>query len=320
MLDKIDLSKKVDKKTFKEMMPSLEDQLYQVQKASWDAGIPVIILFEGWDAAGKGTSIQKLTSPIDPRGFKLYAIRAPRTFENKNPWLWRFWLKVPPRGEWAIFDRSWYGRVMVERVESLIPEGEWRRAYRDITEFERTLTDDGTQIIKFFLHISKQEQKRRFEKLAKDPLNAWHVTPEDWEHHRRYDDWLLAYEEAFERTETEWGPWTIVEATDRRHTWVKIYQTVIQTLAERMGLSLAPVTAASDDHDEDAEQHAGTGQVEEGELKNADQDFELEPSGEDSDDENPLGYELSILDAEEGQSIEFVETATVDEWKIENPT
>jgi polyphosphate kinase 2 (PPK2 family) len=234
MLEKLDLNQKIDKKTYKSMMPKLSNRLFNVEKASWDAGIPVIILFEGWDAAGKGTSIQKLTTPLDPRGFKLYPIRAARTYEKKHPWLWRFWLKLPARGEWAIFDRSWYGRVMVERVEGLIPESEWRRAYRDIVDFERTLADDGHVIIKFFMHISKQEQKKRFEKLSKDPLEAWHVSPEDWEHHRRYDDWLLAYEEAFERTETEWGPWTIVEATDRRFTWVKIYQTVIRKLEERL--------------------------------------------------------------------------------------
>jgi len=242
MLEKIDLSKKVDKKTFKRIMPLLSNRLYSVQKASWDAGIPVVILFEGWDAAGKGTSIQKLTSPLDPRGFKLYPIRATRTYEKKRPWLWRFWLKLPARGEWAIFDRSWYGRGMVERVEELIPESEWRRAYRDIVDFERTIADDGHQIIKFFLHISKQEQKQRYDKLIKDPLTAWHVTAEDWEHHRRYDDWRLAYEEAFERTDTEWGPWTIVEATDRRYTWVKIFQTIIQSLEERLGIQGEPMT------------------------------------------------------------------------------
>lgn len=234
MLEKIDLSKKLKKKEYKKLMPKLRNQLYAMQKASWDAKIPIIILFEGWDAAGKGTSIQKLTARLDPRGFKLYPIRAARTYEKKRPWLWRFWLKIPGRGEWAIFDRSWYGRVLVERMENLIPESEWRRGYRDIVDFERTLADDGYLIIKFFLHISREEQRRRFEKLSQDPLNAWHVAPEDWEHHRQYDDWTLAYEEMFERTDTEWGPWTIVEATNRRHTRVKIFETIIASLEERL--------------------------------------------------------------------------------------
>lgn len=236
MLEKIDLNVKLSKEEYKRIMPGLKERLYDVQKASWDAGIPVVILFEGWDAAGKGTSIQSLTEPIDPRGFKLYPIRAARTYEKKRPWLWRFWTKLPARGEWAIFDRSWYGRVLVERVEELTLENEWRRAYRDIVDFERTIADDDHLIIKFFLHISKEAQKRRFQKLIKDPLTAWHVASEDWEHHRRYEDWILAYEEMLERTDTEWGPWTIVEATDRRHTHAKIFRTIIQALEERMGI------------------------------------------------------------------------------------
>ena len=240
MLDKIDLNKKIDKADYKRIMPNLANRLYAIQKQSWDANIPVIILFEGWDSAGKGTSIQRLTRHLDPRGYKLYPVRAARTYEGKRPWLWRFWLKIPARGEWTIFDRSWYGRVLVERVENLISEREWRRAYRDIVDFERTLADDGHLIIKFFLHISKEEQKRRFKKLTKDPLTAWHVTAEDWDHHRNYDEWLLAYEEAFERTETEWGPWTIVEATDRRFTRVKIYKTVIASLEEALGIEPKP--------------------------------------------------------------------------------
>jgi polyphosphate kinase 2 (PPK2 family) len=239
MLETIDLTKKLDKTEYKQVMPILREQLYQIQKTSWDAGIPIVIIFEGWDAAGKGTSIQTLTESLDPRGFKLYPIRAVRTYEKKRPWLWRFWSKLPARGEWAIFDRSWYGRVLVERVEDLVPENEWRRAYRDILDFERTIADDGYFIIKFFLHISKSEQKQRFEKLVKDPLEAWHVSPEDWEHHRRYDDWLLAYEEMLERTESEWGPWTIVEATDRRFTHAKIYKTIITALQERLKISPA---------------------------------------------------------------------------------
>jgi polyphosphate kinase 2 (PPK2 family) len=236
MLEKIDLSQKLPKKEYKKIFPKLRRQLFALQKASWDAKIPVIILFEGWDAAGKGTSIQNLTSRLDPRGFKLYPIRAARTYENKRPWLWRFWLKIPGHGEWAIFDRSWYGRSLVERVEGLITERDWRRAYRNIVDFERTLADDGYLIIKFFLHISRGEQKRRFNKLIEDPLTAWQVLPEDWEHHKQYDQWLLAYEETFERTETEWGPWTIVEATNRRFTSVKIFNTIIANLGEQLAL------------------------------------------------------------------------------------
>jgi polyphosphate kinase 2 (PPK2 family) len=241
MLEKIELNRKLPKKEYKARMPGLRNQLYDLQKACWDAGIPSIILFEGWDAAGKGTSIKALTRRLEPRGFKLYAIQAPRTYETHMPWLWRFWLKLPNYGEIAIFDRSWYGRVLVERVEGLTPEEDWRKAYRDIANFERTIADDGYVVIKFWLHISKEEQRRRFENLEKDPLTAWQVQSEDWEHHRKYDKYLIAVEEMLERTETEWGPWNIVEATDRRWAQVKIFEIVIFRLEEALkerGLAL----------------------------------------------------------------------------------
>jgi polyphosphate kinase 2 (PPK2 family) len=230
MLEKIDLSKRLPKQEYKARLPYLRDRLYGLQKACWDAGIPTVILFEGWDAAGKGTSINLLTQRLEPRGFKLYPIQAPRTYEMHMPWLWRFWLKLPNRGEIAIFDRSWYGRVLVERMEELTPEAAWRKAYRDIANFERTIADDGHVVIKFWLHISKQEQRKRFKKLEKDPLTAWHVQPEDWDHHRKYAEYMVAVEEMLERTETEWGPWTIVEATDRRWARLKVFETIIHRL------------------------------------------------------------------------------------------
>ena len=230
MLEKVDLSKKLSKKAYKERFPQLQQRLYDVQKTCWDAQIPTVILFEGWDAAGKGTSINLLTRRLDPRGFKVYPIRGARTYEQARPWLWRFWLKLPNYGEMAIFDRTWYGRVLVERVEKLTPKREWRRAYRDIVEFERQITDDGYVVVKFWLHISKAEQKRRFKKIERDPLNWWRVTDEDWEHHKKYEQYLLAVEEMLERTETEYAPWTIVEATDRYWTRVKIFETVIRAM------------------------------------------------------------------------------------------
>jgi polyphosphate kinase 2 (PPK2 family) len=233
MLD-LDLDQKISKDAYKQLFPELQRRLYALQKASWDAKIPVVIIFEGWDAAGKGTSINTLSSRLDPRGFKLHPIRAARTFEKKRPWLWRFWLKLPGRGEWAIFDRSWYGRVLVERVENLVGKRDWESAYQDIVDFEQTLADDGYLIVKFWLHISQREQKKRFKTLQRDPLTAWKVTAEDWEHHRKYDDYVLAIEEMLERTSTEWGTWTIVEATQKRYTIVKIYRTLIAALEARL--------------------------------------------------------------------------------------
>ena len=234
MLEKIDLDKEMKRKEWKEQQPLLQRRLYDLQRAARDAGIPVIILFEGWDAAGKGTAINLLTQRLDPRGFKVWPVRAARTYEKNHPWLWRFWLKLPNRGQIAIFDRSWYGRVLVERVEGLTPEEEWRKAYRDISEFERMLADDGTLIIKFWLHITRKEQRRRFKLLQKDPLKSWQVQPEDWAHHNKYAGYLEAVEAMLERTESEWAPWTIVEATDQYYTWWKVFGTIAERLDEAL--------------------------------------------------------------------------------------
>jgi polyphosphate kinase 2 (PPK2 family) len=259
MLEKIDLNKKLSKKEYKAQLPKLQRRLYDLETAAWKAGIPSIILFEGWDAAGKGTTIATLTQRLDPRGFKLYPIRGARTYENMHPWLWRFWLKLPNYGEMAIFDRSWYGRVLVERVEGLTPEQEWRKAYRDIVDFERTIADDGYVLVKFWLHISKEEQRRRFKLLEKDPLKSWQVTEEDWEHHRRYDEYLLAVEEMLERTETEWGPWTIVEATSRWWARTKVFNTIINALGEQLkekGVLTEAPTGEDEDFVEEVELEA----------------------------------------------------------------
>ncbi len=236
MLEKINLGKELKRKEWKEMRRPLQHRLYELAQATYDAGIPTIVVFEGWDASGKGTSINLLTQRLDPRGFKVWPVRAARTYEQNHPWLWRFWNKLPNRGQIAIFDRSWYGRVLVERVEGLIPETEWRKAYRDIVDFERTLADDGHILAKFWMHISKKEQRRRFKTLEKDPLQSWHVQPEDWEHHRKYDKYLLAVEEMLETTETEWAPWTIVEATDQHYTWWRVFTAVADALAKGLKL------------------------------------------------------------------------------------
>ncbi|MDD5369656.1 MAG: hypothetical protein PHQ40_11255 [Anaerolineaceae bacterium] len=247
MLEKVNLDLELPKAEYETRWPVARDHLYDLQKTCWENGIPSMIVFEGWDASGKGTTINRLTQRLDPRGFKLYPIQAPRTHELHMPWLWRFWLKIPGYGEMAIFDRSWYGRVLVERVEGITPETLWREAYTDITSFERTLAEDGVIIIKFFMHISKKEQEKRFKKLEKDALESWHVQPEDWEHHRKYALYLQAIEEMLERTETEWGPWTIVEATDRFWARTKVSDTIVHRLEMALGQRNIPLPAGKPD-------------------------------------------------------------------------
>jgi polyphosphate kinase 2 (PPK2 family) len=277
MLEKIDLTKKLSKKEYKALRPRLQRRLYDLETAAWKSGVPSIIIFEGWDAAGKGTTISALTQRLDPRGFKLYAIRGARTYENMRPWLWRFWLKLPNYGEMAIFDRSWYGRVMVERVEELTPERDWQKAYRDIVDFERTIADDGYVLVKFWLHISEEEQLRRFKILEKDPLKSWQVTEEDWDHHRRYSDYLIAVEEMLERTETEWGPWTIVEATNRWWARSKVFNTIIAALAERLE-DIGALPEASEEEDEDFVEEAEL-EAEEAGLADSEDDDEDDEGG-----------------------------------------
>jgi AMP-polyphosphate phosphotransferase len=212
-----------------------------------------VILFEGWDAAGKGTAISAVTQRLDPRGFKLYPITMARTYEQRRPWLWRFWLKVPNHGEMVIFDRSWYGRVLEDRVEQTVPEEAWRDAYRDIVEFERMLADDGTAILKFFLHISRKEQKERFRKLEKNPLESWRVTEADWARHKKYDEYLSAIEEMLELTDSEFAPWTIVEATSKWYARKRIFEILIGALEKRLGADAPPSVEAKGAAAKDAE-------------------------------------------------------------------
>jgi polyphosphate kinase 2 (PPK2 family) len=242
MLENINLKRKLSREEYKLVLPALQQRLYDLEKACWDHGVPTIIMFEGWDASGKGTAIAALTQRLDPRGFKMYTITSPRTYEQQRPWLWRFWLKTPNRGEVAIFDRSWYFRVLDERVEGAVPEKAWREAYRDIVEFERMLADNGTVIVKFFLHISKKEQRERFRSIEADPLEAWRVTDADWARHKKYGKYLAAAEEMLELTESEFGPWTIIEGTSKWYARKKIFETIVAAMEARLGPHAPPRT------------------------------------------------------------------------------
>jgi polyphosphate kinase 2 (PPK2 family) len=253
MLEKVNLNRSLSREEYKLLMPALQRRLYDLEKACWDQEVASLILFEGWDAAGKGGAIATLTQRLDPRGFKLHSIDPPRTFEQNRPWLWRFWLRIPNRGEMVILDHSWYRRVLGDRVEKRIPQKEWRAAYQDVNEFERMLADDGVAIVKFFFHIARKEQRRRFRKLEKNPFESWRIDEAAWRQNERYDDYLEAAEEMLEVTESDVAPWTIVEATSRWHARRRVFETVIQALEVRLG-DKAPVTEAPEEEaDRDAE-------------------------------------------------------------------
>ncbi len=240
MLETLDLDKSIDKEAYSKSFPELRDKLRDLQRQTYDAKIPVAVVFEGWDDAGKGDTVGKLVERLDPRGVKVHPISAPLEEERLRPFLWRFWTKIPGRGEMAIFDRSWYGRVLVERVEKLIKPEQWRSAYNEISQFERMLTDEGMVIVKFWLHISEKEQKKRFKEIEKSKYDSWRVTKEDWEHHKQYDEYAQAAEEMFERTNTAYAPWTIVEATDKRYRLIKVFKTLADATQTALNAKAAP--------------------------------------------------------------------------------
>lgn len=240
MLNEVNLSLAVPKKVYKPIRKAQIERIFELSELVYERKRPVIIVFEGWDAAGKGTTIRQLTAPLDARGFKVLATQAPRTHEKRKPWLWRFWMNLPRYGQIAIFDRSWYGRVLVERVNGLTPMPQWIAAYEEINNFERTLADDGAVFIKFWLHISKDEQLRRFMHLATEPENAWRVTAEDWENHRKYDEYLAAVRDMLHKTSTPIAPWTVVPSTDSEARLFLVFDTIIKRLEAALGLAPTP--------------------------------------------------------------------------------
>ena len=244
MLELIDLTKKMAKETYQQVFPGLEIRLGEIQRAARAAGVPVVVVFEGWDAAGKGTIINRFTQALDPRGFTVHAISAPDETERRHPWMWRFWRAEPAAGTFAIFDRSWYGRVLVGRVEGLVTRRQWERGYEDVQQLERQMADAGAVICKFWLHISRKEQKRRFRAIEKTAAIAWKVGKDEWRQNRAYDQWVAAVEEMITRTSTAYAPWTIVESTQGRFRRTKVFETVIQAVQnelDRRAAAPAPV-------------------------------------------------------------------------------
>ena len=234
MLEKVDLSKKLSKEEYKEKMSQLENKIGQLQRECKALKIPIMIVFEGFGAAGKGLQIGKLIQSMDPRGFRVFPIKNETEEERMHPFLWRFWTKTPEKGRMAIYDGSWYRRVLIDRFEKRTKEKELPEAFHSINSFEEQLTDDGTLIIKLFLDISKKEQKKRFEKLQKNKETAWRVTQGDLERNAKYNEYAAMMEDMLFKTDTDYAPWTIIEATDRRFATVKIYTTVIKAMADQI--------------------------------------------------------------------------------------
>jgi AMP-polyphosphate phosphotransferase len=234
MIEKVDLSSKIDKKHYKNLMKDYELKLAVLQREIKNNKIPVILVFEGWGASGKGTLINRLILPLDPRGFRVYTTNYFTEEEYLRPFLWTFWTKTPERGRMAIFEKSWYRKLLSDRVDKNIKGEELANVISDINTFERQLTDDGNIILKFFLHISKKEQKKRFEKLQSNPSTEWRVTKEDLKHHVQYDNYLAVVNEMLERTNSDYAPWTVLEANSSDYATIKLYARIIEVLEGRL--------------------------------------------------------------------------------------
>ncbi len=245
MLEVVDLKKKLEPAAYRRTFPRLQEKLRQLQYAVRDAEIPVTIALEGWDTAGKGNVIKHLTQRLDPRLFRIYPGTPPSPLEQRYHWLWRYQVNLPNDGEMALFDHSWYGRVLVERVDKLVPKKLWREAFEHINQFEHWLADDGEVLVKIWMHISKKEQRKRFKECEADPQLRWKITKEYWRHHRDYKKWVKAVEEMLQKTDTPHAHWTIVEANDLRWARVKVFQTLIERLEEALARRKAFPAAVS---------------------------------------------------------------------------
>jgi AMP-polyphosphate phosphotransferase len=248
-LDDVDFSLRFGKKEGQELLAAAQQRLVHLrlllggQIGPATLGPPLLVLFEGWDASGKGGAIKRLVDHLDPRHARVRQFAAPDHDEKRHHFLWRFWPALPGWGGMAVLDRTWYGRVLVERVEGFATEEQWRRAYGEIVDLETSLAAEGTIIVKFWMHVSPEEQLRRFESRREDPYRAWKLTDEDWRNREKRPSYEAAVEEMLERTDIPVAPWHIIAAEDKRWARVDVVRTVcrsIETALEARGIDPDP--------------------------------------------------------------------------------
>ncbi len=237
-LSAVDLDAALGKAAYKDGLNAVEHDLRTMQLGIMRAGIRGVVVFEGWDASGKGGAIRRLAGVLDPRACKVWPIGAPEPAELGHHFLQRFWERLPSPGAIAVFDRSWYGRVLVERVEQLISPADWERAYGEIRGFERMLTDDGVRLVKLFLHVSPEEQLKRFRARFRDPLKRWKLTEEDFRNRAKRPEYEVAIDRMLAETSTPNAPWTVVPAENKKFARVTPLQAVFDRFAD--GLDLSP--------------------------------------------------------------------------------
>ncbi|PYY24256.1 MAG: hypothetical protein DMG62_04425 [Acidobacteria bacterium] len=234
MLEKLDISKKLSKSEYGEQIKSAQSRLRKLELKIYRQKVSVLCVFEGWDAAGKGGAIKRLTEMLDPRGFSVSSYAAPQGEEKTHHYLWRFWRDLPRTGHVSIFDRSYYGRVLVERVEHFATDAEWQRAYQEINEFESHQAGFGMVLCKFWLHITPEEQLRRFQNRELDPFRQYKLTEEDWRNRAKIPEYTAAVEDMLVRTSTPHAPWSVIEANDKSYARVKVVETVVESIENRL--------------------------------------------------------------------------------------
>lgn len=243
-LKNLELSVEMDKKLYKKKLKVLQYEMLNAQQFLFNNKIGLILAFEGMDAAGKGGAIKRLTERLDPRGYVVHPISAPQPHEQRYHYMHRFWRKLPQHGQISIFDRSWYGRVLVERLEGFATEEEWKRAYKEINDFESLLTAGHYIVLKFWIHIDKDEQLKRFNDRANDPYKAWKLTNEDWRNREKFDEYVTAADEMFAKTDSNTAPWVLVPGNNKYHARIKVLEEALAHIAKeakRRGLEIPNV-------------------------------------------------------------------------------
>lgn len=233
-LSEIPLDKEIEEEEYRKELKELQEKLSRLHNKLYRQKIPVIIAYEGWDAAGKGGNIKRITGALDPRGFEVHPIASPEPHEKARHYLWRFWNRLPKTGHIAIFDRTWYGRVMVERLEGFCNENEWQRAYNEINEFEKELSDWGAVIIKFWVQIDKDTQLARFTDRQNTPEKQWKITDEDWRNREKWDLYEVAVDEMLQKTNTTYAPWHVLESNDKKYARIKALKIVIHAIEKAL--------------------------------------------------------------------------------------
>ena len=226
--------KEIDEEEYRSELKTLQKRLGELHNRLYRKRVPVIITYEGWDAAGKGGNIKRITGALDPRGYEVHPIASPEPHEKSRHYLWRFWTRLPKDGHIAIFDRTWYGRVMVERLEGFCTENDWKRAYNEINEFEKELSDWGAVIIKFWVQIDKDTQLARFTERQNNPEKQWKITEEDWRNREKWDLYEDAVNEMLKKTSTVFAPWHILESVDKKYARIKALKIIIEKLEKAL--------------------------------------------------------------------------------------